>query len=147
MRIEADPELLVRTQASGRAPGHAARAPTTAQSGGRAKEDAGHRFARANCALRQPVPAPEPGPQHGTPTQAGHIPPHRQTTLRSPLRPPATLARCVAQPTVLILAPTRELATQIEAEAERFASSTGIASVCLYGGAPREAQLASLEKG
>ena len=53
----------------------------------------------------------------------------------------------MSQPTALVLAPTRELATQITAECERFGGSSGIASVCLYGGAPRAAQLAELEKG
>ncbi|KAL1503749.1 hypothetical protein AB1Y20_012218 [Prymnesium parvum] len=50
-------------------------------------------------------------------------------------------------PSVLVLAPTRELALQIHAEAERFGGSSAIVSVALYGGAPREAQAAKLERG
>lgn len=52
-----------------------------------------------------------------------------------------------SEPAALVLAPTRELATQIHAEAERFGGSSGVASVALYGGAPREAQLVALQRG
>lgn len=50
-------------------------------------------------------------------------------------------------PTVLILAPTRELATQIQDEALRFGRSSRISCTCLYGGAPKGPQLQELERG
>lgn len=50
-------------------------------------------------------------------------------------------------PTVLILAPTRELATQIQDEALRFGRSSRISCTCLYGGAPKGPQLKELERG
>ncbi|KAG1658573.1 hypothetical protein FOA52_005577 [Chlamydomonas sp. UWO 241] len=50
----------------------------------------------------------------------------------------------VAPPTALVLAPTRELARQIEAEALKFGAPLGLRTTCLYGGAPRGGQLASL---
>ncbi|CAA7015995.1 unnamed protein product [Microthlaspi erraticum] len=50
-------------------------------------------------------------------------------------------------PTVLILAPTRELATQIQDEAHRFGRSSRISCTCLYGGAPKGPQLGELERG
>ena len=40
-------------------------------------------------------------------------------------------------PKVLVLAPTRELATQIEDEARKFGGPLGVKSVCCYGGAPK----------
>ncbi|KAG0458237.1 hypothetical protein HPP92_023394 [Vanilla planifolia] len=40
-------------------------------------------------------------------------------------------------PTVLVLSPTRELATQIQDEAEKFGRSSRISCTCLYGGAPK----------
>jgi len=50
-------------------------------------------------------------------------------------------------PFALVMAPTRELATQIQSECERFGRSSGIRSVCLYGGAPKGGQLAELRRG
>uniref|UniRef100_A0A0E0FGW7 RNA helicase n=1 Tax=Oryza nivara TaxID=4536 RepID=A0A0E0FGW7_ORYNI len=50
-------------------------------------------------------------------------------------------------PTVLVLSPTRELATQIQDEAKKFGRSSRISSVCLYGGAPKGPQLRDLERG
>ncbi|KAL1824627.1 hypothetical protein ACET3Z_011405 [Daucus carota] len=50
-------------------------------------------------------------------------------------------------PTVLVLSPTRELATQIQDEAEKFGSSSKISCTCLYGGAPKGPQLKDLERG
>eukprot|EP00913_Durusdinium_trenchii_P032405 g30341.t1 len=37
-------------------------------------------------------------------------------------------------PEILVLAPSRELAAQIETEARRFTASTGIATLACYGG-------------
>ena len=48
---------------------------------------------------------------------------------------------------VLILAPTRELATQIQEEAEKFGHAAGYYSTCAYGGAPRSGQLEAIRRG
>jgi ATP-dependent RNA helicase DDX5/DBP2 len=45
---------------------------------------------------------------------------------------------------VLVLAPTRELATQIQEEAEKFGRGAGYASAVAYGGAPKRDQLAAI---
>ncbi|WOL02968.1 ATP-dependent RNA helicase-like protein DB10 [Canna indica] len=50
-------------------------------------------------------------------------------------------------PTVLILSPTRELATQIQDEAIKFGRSSRISCTCLYGGAPKGPQLRELDRG
>ncbi|XP_024977694.1 DEAD-box ATP-dependent RNA helicase 46-like isoform X1 [Cynara cardunculus var. scolymus] len=50
-------------------------------------------------------------------------------------------------PTVLVLSPTRELATQIQVEALKFGKSSKILCTCLYGGAPKGPQLRELDRG
>ncbi|KAJ8620448.1 hypothetical protein MRB53_028977 [Persea americana] len=50
-------------------------------------------------------------------------------------------------PTVLVLAPTRELATQIQDEAIKFGRSSRVSCTCLYGGAPKGPQLREIERG
>jgi len=50
-------------------------------------------------------------------------------------------------PNMLVMAPTRELACQIQLEAERFGKRVGIYSICVYGGAPRGPQLRELRAG
>ncbi|KAG0582833.1 hypothetical protein M758_3G091800 [Ceratodon purpureus] len=50
-------------------------------------------------------------------------------------------------PTVLVLAPTRELATQIQDECVKFGRSSRITSTCVYGGAPKGPQLRDIERG
>ncbi|GAB2283788.1 hypothetical protein Dimus_018278 [Dionaea muscipula] len=50
-------------------------------------------------------------------------------------------------PTVLVLSPTRELATQIQVEAAKFGGASRISSTCLYGGAPKGPQLRDLDRG
>ncbi|KAG6484856.1 hypothetical protein ZIOFF_053381 [Zingiber officinale] len=50
-------------------------------------------------------------------------------------------------PTVLVLAPTRELASQIQDEALKFCRSSRISCACLYGGAPKGPQLKEIERG
>ncbi|KAL5849062.1 hypothetical protein ACOSQ4_007075 [Xanthoceras sorbifolium] len=50
-------------------------------------------------------------------------------------------------PTVLVLAPTRELATQIQDEANKFGRSSRVSCTCLYGGAPKGPQLRELDRG
>ncbi|XP_042403119.1 DEAD-box ATP-dependent RNA helicase 14-like isoform X1 [Zingiber officinale] len=54
---------------------------------------------------------------------------------------------CKLGPTMLILAPTRELATQIQDEALKFGRSSRILSTCVYGGAPKGPQLRDLDRG
>ncbi|XP_019425567.1 PREDICTED: DEAD-box ATP-dependent RNA helicase 40-like isoform X2 [Lupinus angustifolius] len=50
-------------------------------------------------------------------------------------------------PTVLVLAPTRELATQIQDEILKFCRSSRVSCTCLYGGAPKALQLKELDRG
>jgi len=50
-------------------------------------------------------------------------------------------------PTLLVLAPTRELAVQIKEEADKFGRSSRIANTCLYGGAPKGPQLRDIRMG
>lgn len=50
-------------------------------------------------------------------------------------------------PTVLVLSPTRELATQIHEEATKFGKSSRILCACLYGGAPKGPQLRDIDRG
>lgn len=45
-----------------------------------------------------------------------------------------------------MLAPTRELARQIQEEAVRFGGPLGLRNACLYGGAPRSAQFRELRQ-
>lgn len=47
------------------------------------------------------------------------------------------LDRRRGHPAILVLAPTRELACQIEEEAAKFGKTSNIRSACLYGGAPK----------
>lgn len=50
-------------------------------------------------------------------------------------------------PIVLVLAPTRELAVQIQQEATKFGASSKIKNTCIYGGAPKGPQVRDLSKG
>ncbi|PNH05034.1 DEAD-box ATP-dependent RNA helicase 14 [Tetrabaena socialis] len=50
-------------------------------------------------------------------------------------------------PTLLCLAPTRELAMQIKAEADKFGRSSGIRNTAVYGGAPKGPQLRDIQNG
>jgi len=50
-------------------------------------------------------------------------------------------------PALLVLAPTRELAIQIDEEARKFGKPSGIRTTCCYGGAPKHEQLADLRSG
>eukprot|EP00697_Spironema_sp_BW2_P015147 gnl/Spiro4/5894_TR3016_c0_g1_i1.p1 gnl/Spiro4/5894_TR3016_c0_g1~~gnl/Spiro4/5894_TR3016_c0_g1_i1.p1 ORF type:complete len:462 (-),score=92.52 gnl/Spiro4/5894_TR3016_c0_g1_i1:40-1425(-) len=61
---------------------------------------------------------------------------------------PAILAtrKCV-YPTTLILAPTRELASQIHEEARKFTYCTSLRPVVIYGGAEARGQMRELEHG
>ena len=50
-------------------------------------------------------------------------------------------------PIVLILAPTRELATQIQEEVSKFGKSSRIRNTCVYGGVPKGGQIRDLARG
>jgi ATP-dependent RNA helicase DDX5/DBP2 len=50
-------------------------------------------------------------------------------------------------PIVLILAPTRELAVQIQEEVSKFGKSSRIRNTCVYGGVPKGSQIRDLAKG
>lgn len=50
-------------------------------------------------------------------------------------------------PNALVLAPTRELASQINDEALKFSYATGIQPVCVYGGADIREQIRVLDRG
>ena len=50
-------------------------------------------------------------------------------------------------PIVLVLAPTRELAVQIQQECTKFGQTSRIKNTCLYGGTPRGPQVRDLSKG
>ena len=50
-------------------------------------------------------------------------------------------------PKVLVLAPTRELAVQIESEAQKYSQACGLATTCLYGGVPKKNQILRLQAG
>lgn len=50
-------------------------------------------------------------------------------------------------PIVLVLAPTRELAVQIQEEAVKFGVRAGLKSTCVYGGAPKGPQIRDLRRG
>ncbi|KAK3281777.1 hypothetical protein CYMTET_10454 [Cymbomonas tetramitiformis] len=64
------------------------------------------------------------------------------------------LTRCQAErtaakgaPTCLVMAPTRELVLQIQAEATRFGAAIGCKAVAVYGGAPKWGQVQQLQRG
>lgn len=50
-------------------------------------------------------------------------------------------------PIVLILAPTRELALQIQGEVNKFGSTSRIKNACVYGGVPKGPQIRELSRG
>ncbi|KAK7265642.1 hypothetical protein RJT34_33264 [Clitoria ternatea] len=50
-------------------------------------------------------------------------------------------------PIVLVLAPTRELAVQIQEQTLKFGSRANIRSTCIYGGAPKGPQIRDLKRG
>lgn len=50
-------------------------------------------------------------------------------------------------PIVLVLAPTRELAVQIQAEMTKFGKSSRIRNTCVYGGVPKGPQIRDLARG
>ncbi|KAK2072322.1 hypothetical protein P8C59_006681 [Phyllachora maydis] len=50
-------------------------------------------------------------------------------------------------PIVLVLAPTRELAVQIQQEMSKFGQSSRIRNTCVYGGVPKGPQIRDLSRG
>merc|ERR1719463_365403 len=50
-------------------------------------------------------------------------------------------------PIVLVMAPTRELAIQIQEQANQFGKSSKIKNTCCYGGVPRNTQKQDLRDG
>lgn len=50
-------------------------------------------------------------------------------------------------PIVLVLAPTRELAVQIQKECMKFGRSSRIRNTCVYGGVPKSQQIRDLQRG
>lgn len=50
-------------------------------------------------------------------------------------------------PIALILAPTRELAQQIQEVANCFGEAAGVRNTCIFGGAPKGPQAHDLERG
>ena len=50
-------------------------------------------------------------------------------------------------PIALILAPTRELAVQIQEECTKFGASSRIRNTCVYGGVPKGQQIRDLQRG
>lgn len=48
---------------------------------------------------------------------------------------------------MLVLAPTRELAVQIQEEAAKFGTHSKVKSTCIYGGAPKGPQIRDLQRG
>jgi len=50
-------------------------------------------------------------------------------------------------PIVLVLAPTRELAVQIQEECTKFGASSRIRNTCVYGGVPKGGQARDLRRG
>ncbi|KAG5460280.1 MAG: P-loop containing nucleoside triphosphate hydrolase protein, partial [Olpidium bornovanus] len=69
-----------------------------------------------------------------------------KTGLRPPMDP-AVSGRRKAYPSVLILAPTRELASQIHEEARKFAYRSWVRPAVVYGGAEIGNQLRQIERG
>jgi ATP-dependent RNA helicase DDX5/DBP2 len=50
-------------------------------------------------------------------------------------------------PRILVLAPTRELAVQIEEECVKFGRTSNIRSACCYGGSPKSIQIRKIQQG
>lgn len=50
-------------------------------------------------------------------------------------------------PIMVVLAPTRELAVQIEVEVKKFSASSKLRSCCVYGGVPKHSQSRDLRDG
>jgi ATP-dependent RNA helicase DDX3X len=86
--------------------------------------------------------------QTGSGKTAGFLFPVITSMLKSgALQPPGGASHRSMYPTALVLAPTRELASQIYDEALKFCYCTGIRPVVVYGGANIANQMRELERG
>lgn len=86
--------------------------------------------------------------QTGSGKTAGFLFPIIMTMIRNGgSEPPPSGVRRRVYPEALVLAPTRELASQIHDEAKRFTYATGIATVCVYGGAEVRDQIRQIDRG
>ena len=85
--------------------------------------------------------------QTGSGKTAGFLFPIIMSMIRNGGSTPPENARRRVYPHALILAPTRELASQIQDEARKFTYCSGIASVVVYGGAEVREQLRQIERG
>lgn len=86
--------------------------------------------------------------QTGSGKTASFLIPMVTKLLRDNAAPPPPGGRhSRALPNALILAPTRELASQIHAESRKFCYCTPLATVVVYGGADIRDQLRQLERG
>ena len=86
--------------------------------------------------------------QTGSGKTAGFLFPMISSMLKTGALPiPNSSSSRGVYPTALILAPTRELASQIYDESQKFLYCTGIRSMCVYGGANIQNQLQDLERG
>jgi ATP-dependent RNA helicase DDX3X len=83
----------------------------------------------------------------GSGKTAGFLFPIIMSMIKSGGQQPPEGARRRVYPEALVLAPTRELASQIQDEANKFTYCTGIASVVVYGGAEVREQLRQIERG
>ena len=68
-------------------------------------------------------------------------------SIDAPTRAIAGQSGWLPAPVALVLAPTRELAMQIQEQAVRFGKAHSIRSVCVFGGVPVHQQLNSLKGG
>ena len=86
--------------------------------------------------------------QTGSGKTAGFLFPMISSMLKTGAHPtPSSSSSRGVYPTALILAPTRELASQIWEESQKFLYCTGIRSLCVYGGANIHNQLKDLDRG
>lgn len=85
--------------------------------------------------------------QTGSGKTAGFLFPIIMAMIRNGGHDPPENARRRVYPEALILAPTRELASQIQDESRKFTYCTGIASVVVYGGADVREQLRHIDRG
>ena len=85
--------------------------------------------------------------QTGSGKTAGFLFPIIMSMIKTGGQQPPEGARRRVYPEALVLAPTRELASQIQDEASKFTYCAGIASVVVYGGAEVREQLRQIERG
>ena len=85
--------------------------------------------------------------QTGSGKTAGFLFPIIMSMIRYGGHAPPENARRRVYPEALVLAPTRELASQIHEEARRFTYCSGIATVVVYGGAEVREQLKEIDRG